>query len=267
MRLGCCFGTDLNFAASLKDAGFDYGETNLKRMMWLDDKEFDAFHGKLEEIGLPIESACVFLTDGIYLNRLQADYAMIDAYLDSALKRCVQLGMKTIVFGSGGARTVPPELTVQQVFDDVALFLKEHVVPRVSALDIHIAIEPLSEHPCCINTVPEAIALMEAVDSEWVQVLSDNYHMARENDPIEGIAAARGRMIHAHISRPRGGTARTVPMHNDGYDPTPYMRQIVATGCPRLSIEANTKPETFWDESHDAILLLRETLQRIEQEA
>ena len=262
MRLGCCFGTNLDYVASLRDAGFDYGEVNIGRMMGMDEAEFLAFHDRIKEIGLPIESGCVFLVSGLYVNRLQRDFAQIDDYLDRTYERCAALGLKTIVFGSGRARGIPEGLTAQDVFEDLVVFLREHVVPRTSAYGMHIAIEPLSE-PCAIRTVHEALALSEAVGSEWVQALADIHHMMRVGDPIDSIRDAKGRMGHAHISRPRE-VGRTVPQHGDGFDPLPFVQRIVETGCPRLSIEADTKPETFWDESHDAVVLLRETIRAAE---
>ena len=266
MRFGCCFGVRTTFAASLRDAGFDYGETCIRDVMSMDNDAFLDFRRELDKIGLPIESGCVFLVGGLYVNRLQRDFAVIDDYLDRTVRRCSEIGMKTIVFGSGGARAIPEGLTEADVFDDLVVFLREHVLPRTDPAGMRIAIEPLSE-PCCIRTVGEALALSDAVGSESVQVLADNFHMVRVDDPLESIRATRGRMIHAHISRPRENGRRTVPMHGDGYDPYPFMKEVFETGCQRLSIEANTRPETFWDESHDAILLLRETLQRIESEA
>ena len=266
MRFGCCFGVRTDYAASLKDAGFDYGETNVRDIMQMDDAAFAEYREKLREIGLPIESACVFLTGGLYLNRLQADYTVIDDYLTRAVSRCKAPGIQTIVFGSGGARRIPEPLTKEDVFDDLVVFLRDHVLPRTIPAGIHIAIEPLSEE-CCIRTVGEALALSDAVGSEWVQVLADNFHMVRVGDPIDAIRNAHGRMVHAHISRPRENGRRTLPMHGDGYDPYAFMKEVRETGCERLSIEADTTPETFREEAHDAILVLRETLARIENEA
>ena len=262
MRIGCCFGTNLDYVASLRDAGFDYGEVNIARTMGMDDAEFIAFSEKLKEIGLPIEAGCVFLTGDLLLNRLQRDFAKIDEYLDNTYRRCAALGLQTIVFGSGRSRCIPEGLTAQDVFEDLVVFLREHVVLRSETYGIGIAIEPLSDGSA-IRTVHEALALAEAVGSKWVQALADIHHMMRVGDPIDAIRDAKGCMGHAHTSRPREN-GRTVPQHGDGFDQLPFLQRIVETGCPRLSIEADTKPETFWDESHDAIVLLRETIRAAE---
>ena len=263
MRIGCCFGTNLDCVAALRDAGFDYGEVNIARMMALEDSEYLAFYNRLEEIGLPIESGCVFLPGVMYVNRLQRDFAQNDDYLDRTDLRCHEVGLQTIVFGSGRARGIPEGLTAQDVFDDLVFFLTEHVLPRTGKYGMQIAIEPLSED-CAIRTVHEALALAEAVGSDQVQALADIYHMVRVGDPIDAVCDAKGHLGHAHISRPRE-VGRTLPQHGDGYDPLPFVQRVVDTGCPRLSIEADIKPETFWDESHDAIVLLRETVRAAER--
>ena len=263
MRFGCCFGSDPVLAAALADAGFDYGEPQVKHIMMMDDAKFASYLREIRAIGLPMESGCVLLPGGMPLNRLERDFGALDAYLQKAAPRCKELGMRTVVFGSGGARRPPEGLSVREMFDDVAEFLREHASPAFASVGIRIAIEPLSERPCIVNTLPEALALADAVSDDNVQVLADNFHMYNENDPIDGIPLANGRMIHAHVCAP---VKRSIPAPDDGYDPYPFLKAVADTGCTRVSVEAHVDPETFAQDVQKAIAVLRKTQRRIEEE-
>lgn len=262
MKFGCCIGLEPARAAILREVGFDFAETDVKNMMKLDDEQFAVLAESFRETGLPIESACLYLADGMALDRLHADYDTIRAYVNKAAARCHTLGVQTIVFGSGGSRRRPAELTEQEMFEDLVLFLKDYAVPSVAPYGIHIVIEPLASCFCdTIHTVPEAIALADAVNSEWVKVLADNYHMSFENEEETSVAAYTGKLYHVHTSCPSGGKGRTVPMHGDGYDQKPFLRAAAATGCPRISIEADLNNETFAAQVADAITVLREAVE------
>lgn len=255
MRFGCCFGSDPALAAALRDAGFDYGEVHISHIMQKDDSAFAMYADTLQKIGLPIESGCVLLTGGMALNRLQRNFAEMDAYLQTASARCKALGMQTVVFGSGGARRVPEGETDAELFEDLVVFLRDHAAPAFAQHGIRIAIEPLSERPCAVNTIDEALALSDAVGRKDVQVLADNYHMFKEEDSIANIAKASGRLIHAHVCSP---AERTVPAPDDGYDLRPFLKAVADTGCTRMSIEAHVVPQTFAKQVQNAIVLLRD---------
>lgn len=263
MKFGCCFGTSPERAALLREAGFDYGEVDIKRFMELDDEAFDAYAKELLATGLPIESGCVYLANGMSVNRKQADYDAIRKYCELSAKRCNMLGLKTIVYGSGGSRNVPEGMTEEEVFEDIVTFLRDYAVPSVEPYGIQIVIEPLEKWGSdMIHTVAEAQKLSDAVGSKWVQLLADVYHMQSENDPIDELPNYKGRLLHAHTSHPLKGK-RICPQHNDGYDQTPFIRAVMSTGCPRISIEADAPAGDYLAGIKDAITLLRETEQKI----
>ena len=260
MRFGCCFGSDITRVAALRDAGFDYGEPHISHLMQMDDAVFAAYADELRRIGLPIESGCVLLPGGMALNRLQRDFDLIDAYLRRAAERCSRIGMQTVVFGSGGARRAPEGLSAQEMFEDLVVFLRDHASPAFAAVGIRIAIEPLSERPCLINTVSEALSLSDAVGDENVQVLADVFHMYKENDAIENIAKLTGRLLHAHVCSP---AERSIPAQGDGYDLYPFLKAVADTGCERVSVEAHIHPETFAQDVRGAIARLREAADKL----
>ena len=263
MRFGCCFGSNPVLAAALRDAGFDYGEVHITHVMQKDDAEFAAYLHELQTIGLPIEGGCVMLPGGMAINRLQRDFAAMDAYLQKAAQRCRTLGMQTVVFGSGGARRAPEGLGDAEMFEDLVVFLRDHAAPAFSQQGIRIAIEPLSERPCAINTVCEAIKLADAVGRDDVQVLADAFHMYKENDDISNIRKAGGRLLHAHICSPE---ARRIPVFGDGYDLYPFLKAVADTGCERVSVEGHVDAQTFPQEVREAIVRLREARDKIAAE-
>ena len=260
MRFGCCFGSDVSRAAALRDAGFDYGEPHISHLMQMDDASFAAAADELRLIGLPIESGCVLLPGGMALNRRQRDFAVIDDYLRLAATRCHALGMQTVVFGSGGARRTPEGLCDAEMFEDLVVFLREHAAPAFASAGMRIAIEPLSERPCLVNTIADALSLADAVGSDAVQVLADNFHMYKENDPIDNIRQTTGRLLHAHVCSP---AERSIPAHADGYDLFPFLRAVADAGCVRVSVEAHICAETFARDMREAIACLREAAAKL----
>ena len=260
MRFGCCFGSDLSRATALRDAGFDYGEPHISHLMQMDDLSFAAAANALREVGLPIESGCVLLPGGMALDRLRRDSATLDSYLRLAAQRCQTLGMRTVVFGSGGARRTPEGLSDTEMFEDLVVFLRDYAAPAFSSVGIRIAIEPLSERPCLINTVSDALLLADAVGDDDVQVLADNFHMYKENDSIENIRQADRRLLHAHICSP---VLRSIPSHGDGYDLYPFLKAVADAGCERVSVEAHIHAETFAQDMQEAIICLREAAAKL----
>lgn len=260
IRFGCCIGTSLERAAILRETGFDYAEMEVKNITKLESGEFDAFLKKAQDIGLPIEAGYMYLADGLYVNRLEADYDALRRHCELAAKRCHALGIQTIVYGSGGSRRIPAGLTEADVFEDMVVFLRDFAAPSAEPYGIRIAIEPLEKKGGdLIHTVAEAKKLSDAVGSPYVQCLADLYHMVAEDDPIQAITDCTGRLLHAHTAEP---VARVFPRRDDGFDQTPFLRALMRAGCPRVSIEAHAPEENFREGLQEALVTLREAALR-----
>lgn len=236
MGFGICVGTDAKKIEILSRTGFDYFETNTTDITTAGDADFSEFAACIEKFGLPCEAANCFVPGEIRLCAVQPDYKTISEYVQKAFLRASQCGVKTIVFGSGKARSVPEGMKTGEAFDRLAFFLREIVAPQAERYAIDLAIEPLNKNECnIINSVPDGIELADAVGQKRVKTLADLYHMYLEDDSMEALAATKGKIIHAHIANP---VERRFPKPGDGFDFAPFLGALKSAGCPRCSVEA-----------------------------
>lgn len=236
MRFGICVGTDAKKIEILSKTGFDYFETNTTEITTASDTAFSEFAACIEKFALPCEAANCFVPGEIRLSASEPDYASISEYVKKAFLRASQCGVKTIVFGSGKARGVPEGVTTAEAFNKLVFFLREIVAPQADLYAIDLAVEPLNKNECnIINSVPDGIALADAVSEARVKTLADLYHMYLENDSMEALAATKKKIIHAHIANP---VKRRFPQPGDGFDFAPFLKALQSAGCPRCSVEA-----------------------------
>ena len=133
MRFGVCGyltgkngdGVEFNLPAAVKDSGFDYIELPLSTIAGLDEVEFEGVLSALDDAGLPCEACNLFFPGSLRLTGTRKRIRQeLRQYLKLAIGRAARLGARVIVFGSGGARRVPPgfakELAWVQLVGDAA---------------------------------------------------------------------------------------------------------------------------------------------------
>ena len=75
--------------------------------MDLNGNAFSSLKMKVEFMGLKCEACNNFFPANIRLTGDAADYSKIEEYLDKALGRAADLGVKVIVFGSPMSKNIP----------------------------------------------------------------------------------------------------------------------------------------------------------------
>jgi len=152
-----------------------------------------------------------------------------------------ELGVKTMVFGSGAARKVPEGVSRETAFAD----LRELVVQMDVVAQKHgvvVAVEPLNtEETNIINSFNEGVELSRGLSH--VGTMVDNYHVAAEGQDFFDITKNPDAMRHLHIALPEG---RMVPRIQD--DKTSYtdfvnaVKQIGYNGM--ISVEGALRADT-----------------------
>lgn len=263
MLFGCCLnllakGNDFIGAEHIEliaKTGYNYIELPLSQVMRLSDYEFDALRRRMDHVGIGCRSCSNFFTgDSIPVTGPKVHEGKMITYIEKALNRARKLEANVVVFGSPASRNVvgdyPRDLATLQLVRALQL------MGDCAAPDLQIAIE----HVChlegnLIYTVKEGCLLQTVCRNPNVGVLADTYHMAIENEPIENLTLAKGRLLHVHIANPAG---RVYPRPDDGVDYKKILhtlRDIGYTGG--VSVEAFSKnPE------NDAPIAL-ETLRRV----
>ncbi len=237
IRLGVCTG--IENAEIAKNAGFDYIELNCANVAQMTEADFSAYLAKVQASPIPAESMNCMLPGGFVLCSAQGTGGEIKEYLATAFDRAAQLGIRVIVFGSGGARRVPDGMTQEEAYDYLEAYLKL-AAPMAAAKGIRIAIEPLRAAECNIlNYVEEAQMLAARVADPAVGALADMYHMAEGQDSMDRLDNGIG-VIHTHIACPgsrawpQEGDAG-LAMYRDFFD---HLKNAGYEG--RVSIEGGT---------------------------
>jgi D-psicose/D-tagatose/L-ribulose 3-epimerase len=252
MRIGYCTnliatqidGTGSEWIEKGKENGFDYVELPLAQMVDLNDKEFSSLKERVDSSGLKCEACNNFFPGSIRLTGHAVDYGKIEEYLNKALARASQLGVKVIVFGSSKSKNVPEGYPMDKAWSQLVELLR-YIDPLVRPKGITIAIEPLCKlESNIINTAGEGLQLVKAADRENIKLLVDYYHLVMEKEDPEIILDAGPYIKHTHFANPAG---RVYPVEaEDGY--VRFMNLLRRIGYEgRVSIEAYAK-----DFCHDA---------------
>jgi D-psicose/D-tagatose/L-ribulose 3-epimerase len=252
MRIGYCTnliatqidGTGSEWIEEGQENGFDYVELPLTQMVDLNDKEFFSLEEKVGSSGLKCEACNNFFPASIRLTGNDVDYGKTEAYLDKALGRAAQLGVKVIVLGSPKSKNVPEGYPMDKAWSQLVELLR-NIDPLVRTRGITIVIEPLCKlESNIINTAAEGLQLAKATDQENIKLLIDYYHLAMEKEDPEIILDAGSYIKHIHFANPAG---RVYPIEAED-DYIRFMNLLKRIGYEgRISIEAYTK-----DFCHDA---------------
>lgn len=243
MKLGACLGWgDFSKYEFAKEIGLDYGETDFTDIALASDDDFNVFCENIEKLGLPVLAANHFLPGHLKLVGENVDKKALTEFLEKGLRRASALGIQSVVFGSGAARSFGEDYTLEKANEDMIVFLKEIASPIASKYDVNIVIEPLSVgETSMIHTVKDGVVFAEKTGFDHIYGLADLFHVCNNKDDVDGIANFAGKIKHAHIAEPE---TRIFPNKNaDSSVNEIYKRFISAlekAGCETLTIEART---------------------------
>lgn len=237
-RIGVC--TSVANAGVLHQSGADYIEAGVRRFL-VPDKPEDAFAPNLKaarECGLPVLAANGFLPGSLKSTGPDANHEGVLNFAETAFKRARRAGIKTIVFGSSGSRTVPEGFDHGKAEQQFIALLKK-MGPLAGRHDVAVAVEPLRERETnFINTVPQGAKIVRAVNHPNIRLLADIFHMLRMDEPPRHIREASDLIIHVHIAE----KAKRTPPGVAGDDFTGYFQALKDIGYKGLiSIECGWK--------------------------
>jgi sugar phosphate isomerase/epimerase len=253
MRFGCCAGPDNAEAAAR--AGFDFIELPAASVLQgdADGAEFAPMLAKLENLPLPVEAFNIFLPGDLKVVGPDRDAERTRRYLRHVMDRASAAGGKVVVFGSARSRNVPEGFDRDEAENQIAEFLLA-AAPIAERYDVTIAIEPLNRGESNIlNSVPEAIDLANRVSHPNVRALADLYHIAVENESLDHLLNAKGKLAHVHVADPDRRPPGSGP--NAAREMFRHLKEIGYGG--RISVECSWKD--FPAEAPAAVEFLRRT--------
>ena len=266
MRFGCCgcmvvgrrpereerVITGIEVLAEMESIGFDYIELSLSDVMKLDKTGFSRLKQRLEDSNVKCEACHNFIPSGVRLTGSDADLSAACEYVGKAFKRAARLGAKVVVFGSSGARNIPPGYPYSSARKQIGELLGR-MGDQAEEHDLTVAVESLNRRESnIINTLREALYLSRELNHPHVKLVCDYYHMMIENEDTKIILEAGEEIRHVHISEPdkRGFPVVAKQSYHE------YFQLLKDIGYQeRVSIEAYT--EDFEADAVRSLELLR----------
>lgn len=221
---------------AFKEAGYEFIELCVANYGKLSDEDFEKYLAEVLASGLPAEAANA-LFPGIYVLVEQ------DKALDWFKKVCVRsqrLGLKTLVFGSGGARNIPDDMTEEQAIERMTDLLKK-MGPIAAEHDIVVVVEPLERAATnFINNTAEGAKFVRAVNHPNIRLLVDFFHSVRENEVIDPMDVPL--FEHIHTADPANRACQTEITEYFNI----FLHVLKKNGWDgRLSIESGFGPYTY----------------------
>lgn len=208
IQIGVC--TSVEHADALVASGVDFIEENIQRMLVPTEptSTFAPLLAALRHSPLPVPSANSFLPASLKCVGPEVDRAALARYVEVACARAAEAGMTTLVLGSGGARQIPAGWSQAQARDQFVALL-ELMAPHAERNGVTVVVEALNRGECnLINSLAEGADVVSAVGHSNIRLLTDIYHMLREEEPADQITAYAQLITHAHIAE---RVERTVP--------------------------------------------------------
>lgn len=250
MRFGCCGNlvatgadkTGIEIIEKIAEYGYDYIELPLAEMMDLERDVFDQLKTRIKNSGLCCEVCNNLFPARIRLTGADVDMETIKEYARKALARAGELGVTTVVFGSGTAKNVPEGFPMERAYEQV-VEITRLLAPIARDNGITIVIEPIRKPECnIINSFQEGVMLAEEIHDENIRVLVDYYHMVWETESPE-ILMKYGKeyLRHVHFANPNlsGEEGRIYPAKTSEWDYGAFIETLHKIHYEgRVSIEA-----------------------------
>jgi sugar phosphate isomerase/epimerase len=254
-RIG--ISTSISNNGILASAGYSFVEENVRNFLVPAEPE-SVFEPKivlLKDSKLPVEACNSFLPGNLKCVGPAPVHEEILKFGETAFRRAQLVGVKTIVFGSGGARSIPEGFSREEARQQF-ISLCRQLAPLAQKYNVVISLEPLNTSECnFINSVAEGGEIVEAVNHENIRLLADIYHMLKENESPSNITKYGHLLYHTHIAEKNGRTAPGV--NNEDF--TPYFKALKDINYQgRMAIECSWK--NLGEQAANALQAMRNQL-------
>ena len=201
MRLGIC--TVLERFAEAREAGFAYAEIAAYQLMpEQEESSFAPVRRRMLAAALPVEACNCFFPAHLKVTGPAVDVEALRHHISVTLRRTAEVGAGIMVFGSGGARSLPEGFPVERAWAQLAEVARM-AADIAAGFGITVVMEPLPHSSCNLfNRVDQGAALVDSVRHPHLRLLVDLFHITAEGEPFINIAAAGARLAHVHLATP-----------------------------------------------------------------
>lgn len=218
-------------AKLMKEIGYDFIEGGVANALQPDksDEEWKRRRDEVRALPIPLRSCNGFLPGKFRLTGEKASFDGPLEYAEKACRRADEVGLKTIVFGSGGARNAPKGFPKEKAVEQFVDFCKR-LAGRIEGCKVCVVLEPLQPREAnYLNFVREGRELCERIGSPRIRLLADIFHMLQGGEGAQSIEQTTPDLLrHCHIAE-KG--PRTAPgMSSDGSQFVPYFAALKKIG-------------------------------------
>ena len=226
IRFGICTSTEN--AAAVKRAGWDFVEEFIQPTLQghLPDSEW---HGlaRIQSSPLPVIAANSLVPAAMKLTGPNVNSAQLKEYMSRVIPRAAQVGIQTLVFGSGAARMVPEGFDPHQAREQLLDFIRMSC-EFAARHEVLIVAEHLQRGECnIVNSVAEAMTYVKEVDHPNYQCLVDSFHFWLENESLDSLREAMPWIRHVHLADTEG---RVPPGESGKHDYRPFFNVLKQGG-------------------------------------
>ncbi|MCG6188287.1 sugar phosphate isomerase/epimerase family protein [Maribellus maritimus] len=234
--VGIC--TDFNNATILSASGCTYIEESVGRFLIpsKSEEEFDKILEKAKESELSVMAFNSFIPGNLKSVGPEAVHSQILKYVEIAFRRAQKTGVKYIVFGSGGSRSIPEGFSKDDARQQF-VSLCTRMAPIAGKYNVVVVLEPLNKKECnFINSVAEGGEIVKEVNHPNFMLLADIYHMLMDNENPDNIIKYGDLIKHTHIAEKEGRAAPGT--YNEDFKPyLEALKKVKYSGM--MSIECN----------------------------
>ena len=242
---GACRG--FGDAPLMKELGYDFIEGGVAHALQPDksDEEWKRRRDEVRALPIPLRSCNGFLPGKFRLTGEKASFDKPLEYAEKACRRADEVGLKTIVFGSGGARNAPKGFPKEKAVEQFVDFCKR-LAGRIADCKVCVVLEPLQPKEAnYLYFVREGRELCERIGSPRIRLLADIFHMLQGGEGAQSIEQTTPDLLrHCHIAE-KG--PRTAPgLSSDGSQFAPYFAAL-----KKIGYEGGVSCECGWGKKED----------------
>jgi D-psicose/D-tagatose/L-ribulose 3-epimerase len=234
-------------------SGYDFIELPGTYLTKLDEYEFRKIKGMLSSGPVKCHGINSFLPPELKIVGTEVDETRIREYISKFFERAQAIDVVKTGLGSPVSRIIPEGFSKDRAKEQLKVFI-HYTAAAASDHGIKLLLEPVNkEETNLINTVDEAMEIIDEIGNENIGLLLDIYHFMRENEKLTNIDdRIIKHILHMHIASKDKRAYPTMPdptyvsilmtLRKAGYDDT-------------LSIEASYTDFSY--ELKKALILLK----------
>lgn len=176
----------------------------------------------IKKLRVPLFACNLFIPGDLKVVGPNVNEQAVLKYVEIVLQRAHQANLKMIIWGSGGSRGVPEGFNRAKAKEQFISIAKK-IAGLAEKHNIILALENLNRTECnFINSVNEALEIVKAVDHKNLRLCIDLYHMAKEGESLDVIAATKKYVVYCEVAEKGNRT----PPGVQGDDFTPYFSAL-----------------------------------------